>query len=101
MTSRFRAIREESNLSFVKHQYKIVFEHNRSYTLGRMRFEPAGWTIRCSDCDEDLQRRVSAKLASEGRKFPLKRALELFREAYDELDNEAMIEQVIIEAWAA
>lgn len=89
MTNRFRAIREESNRSFIKHQYKIVFEHNRGYVVGRMRFEPkAGWTVRCSECDEDLQYAVSNKLASEGRKFPFTRALELFRMAYEELEQE-------------
>ena len=65
MTNRFRAIREESNRSFIKHQYKIVFEHNRNYVVGRMRFEPkAGWTVRCSECDQHLQHEVSAMLAS-------------------------------------
>jgi len=89
MTPRFRAIREESNRSYIKHQYKIVFETNRNYTVARMRFEPAaGWTVRCSDCDEDLQYAVSDKLAGEGRKFPFARALELFREAYEELEQE-------------
>ena len=89
MTTRFRAIREESNRSFIKHQYAVVFEHNRSYVLGRIRFEPkAGWTVRCSEFDEDLQRAVNAKFAGEGRKFPLARALELFRQAYEELEEE-------------
>ena len=89
MTNRFRAIREESNRSFIKHQYKIVFEHNRNYVVGRMRFEPAaGWTVRCSECDEDLQRAVGNKLAAHGRKFPFARALALFREAYEELEQE-------------
>ena len=89
MTTRFRAIREESNRSFIKHQYAVVYEHNRGYVVGRIRFEPkAGWTVRCSECDEDLQRAVNAKFASHGRKFAFSRALELFREAYEELEEE-------------
>lgn len=89
----FRAIREESSRRGISQQYAIVFDHNRRYTLARIRFETAGphgagWNVRCSDCDEDLQRLTLAKFHSENRQFPLKRALELFRQAYDELEAE-------------
>jgi hypothetical protein len=93
--SMFIAIKEESNF---KHQYKIVFDVNRGYTLGRIRFEPfgpygAGWNVRCSDEDQDLESLVRAKFAQHGRRFPMKRAIELFAEAQEELEIEYKAER--------
>lgn len=89
----FRAVREDSKHPGVSQQYAIVFDHNRRYTLARIRYENygprgAGWNVRCSDCDEDLQRATLAKFHTENRQFPLARALELFRMAYEELEAE-------------
>lgn len=89
----FRAIREDSKRKGISQQYAIVFDHNRKYTLARVRYETygprgAGWNVRCSECDEDLQRLTLAKFHTENRQFPLSRALELFRMAYEELEAE-------------
>ena len=86
----FRCIREEGK-SFK--QYKIVFEHNQNYVLARLRYElygpyGEGWNVRCSECDEDLERRVRALLHKNGRKASLSAALGTFRQAYEELENE-------------
>lgn len=92
--NRFRAIREESNRKGIAHQYRIVFASNVGYTVGRIRYETygpkgAGWNVRCSDCDEDLQSAVLEKFWSDNnRQFPLARALELFKMAFEELEAE-------------
>jgi len=88
--NRFRCIREDKGYD----QYKIVFEHNQNYVLARIRFEKSGpygpgWNVRCSECDEDLERRVRALLHKNGRNCALPMALETFRQAYEELENEA------------
>ena len=93
--TKFIAIKEESNF---KHQYKIVSDANRGYTIGRIRFEPfgpcgAGWNVRCSEHDEDLERLVRAKFAQHGYRFPMKRAMELFAEAQEELEIEYKAER--------
>lgn len=100
--NRFRCIRENKGYD----QYKIVFENNQNYVLARIRFEKSGpygpgWNVRCSECDEDLERRVRALFHKNGRNCALPMALETFRQAYEELDNEAVIDQATIEAWAA
>jgi hypothetical protein len=84
------AIKEESNY---KHQYKIVSASNRKFAYGRIRFEPtgpygAGWNVRCNESDEDLERLVRSKFIDNGRCFPMKRAMELFAEAQEELELE-------------
>ena len=90
MTNRFRAIREKPSHRLASDQYKIVFENNHNYVIARIRYEctpegpkGAGWNIRCSDCDEDLERIVRAKFYQHGRDFPLWRALRLFKEGFD------------------
>jgi len=89
MDNRFRCIREDKGHD----QYKIVFEKNQGYTIARIRWEStgpygAGWNVRCSDCDEDLERRVRALLHKNGRNCALPMALATFRQAYDELEQE-------------
>lgn len=91
MMNRFRCIREEGKTF---EQYKIVFEHNRNYVLARIRYESygpygEGWNVRCSECDEDLERRVRALIHKNGRNCALPMALETFRQAYEELENES------------
>lgn len=88
--TKFIAIKEESNF---KQQYKIVSASTGSYVYGRVRFEPtgpkgAGWNVRCSEHDEDLEGLVRAKFIQHGRRFPLSKALELFTEAQQELEME-------------
>ena len=88
--TKFIAIKEEGNF---KQQYKIVSATNRNFTYGRIRFEPtgpkgAGWNVRCSENDEDLERLVRAKFIQNGRLFPIKKAMELFIEAQRELEIE-------------
>jgi hypothetical protein len=93
--TKFIAIKEEGKY---KHQYKIVSDTNRGYTFGRIRFEPtgpkgAGWNVRCSECDEDLEGAVRAKFIQHGRRFPMKKAMELFAEAQQELEMEYRAQQ--------
>lgn len=88
--TKFIAIKEEGRF---KQQYKIVSASNRNYVYGRVRFEPAGWNVRCSECDEDLERLVRAKFIQNGRRFPLKKAMELFAEANEDLEIEYKAEQ--------
>ena len=88
--TKFIAIKEEGNF---KQQYKIVSATNRNFTYGRIRFEPfgphgAGWNVRCSENDEDLERLVRAKFFQNGRRFPMKKAFDLFVEAQKELEIE-------------
>lgn len=91
----FIAIKEEGNFN---QQYKIVSASNRNFTYGRIRFEPfgpygAGWNVRCSEEDEDLERLVRAKFFQNGRRFPMKKAFDLFLEAQEELEIEQKAEQ--------
>ena len=88
--TKFIAIKEESTFN---QQYKIVSATNRNYVYGRVRFERAGWNVRCSECDEDLERLVRAKFVREGRRFPLKTAIEIFAEANEELEIEYKAER--------
>lgn len=88
--TKFIAIKEEGNF---KQQYKIVSATNRNYVYGRVRFESAGWNVRCSECDEDLERLVRAKFVQNGRCFPLKTAIEIFAEANEELEIEYKAER--------
>jgi len=93
--TKFIAIKEEGNF---KQQYKIVSATNRNFTYGRIRFEPfgpygAGWNVRCSESDEDLERLVRAKFFQNGRRFPMKKAFGLFVEAQQELEIEYRAEQ--------
>lgn len=97
--TKFIAIKEEGNF---KQQYKIVSASNRNYVYGRVRFETfgpkgAGWNVRCSECDEDLERLVRSKFIQNGRCFPLKTALELFAEANEELNIEYAAERRVWE----
>lgn len=93
--TKFIAIKEEGNF---KQQYKIVSATNRNFTYGRIRFEPtgpkgAGWNVRCSESDEDLERLVRAKFIQNGRLFPMKKAFDLFLEAQEELEIEYRAEE--------
>jgi len=88
--TKFIAIKEEGRFN---QQYKIVSATNRNYVYGRVRFEPAGWNVRCSECDEDLERLVRAKFIQHGRRFPLKKAMELFAEANEDLEIEYRAQQ--------
>ena len=88
--TKFIAIKEEGNF---RQQYKIVSATNRNYVYGRVRFESAGWNVRCSECDEDLERLVRAKFFQNGRRFPMKKAMELFAEAQQELEMEYRAQQ--------
>lgn len=81
----FKTVKEESNF---KHQYKIVGRNNPNYVFGRVRFEPNGWNVRCSECDEHIERLARAKFVQHGRKFPLKTAVALFSEAIEELERD-------------
>lgn len=88
--TKFIAIKEESNFN---QQYKIVSTTNQNFTYGRVRFEPfgphgAGWNVRCSESDEDLERLVRVKFFQNGRKFSLNTALNIFAEANEELQRE-------------
>lgn len=88
--TKFIAIKEEGRFN---QQYKIVSATNPNYVYGRVRFEPTGWNVRCSECDEDLERLVRAKFVREGRRFPLKKAMELFAEANEDLEIEYRAQQ--------
>jgi hypothetical protein len=88
--TKFRALLEKPKHKDVSVQYKIVFDHNQNYVIGRIRYETSGplgegWSARCSEADEDLEGLARAKFRGEGRKFSVERALELFRQAYEEL----------------
>lgn len=88
MSNRFRAIREYGK-NF--EQYKIVFENNRNYVLARLRWETygpygEGWNVRCSECDEDLERRIRSLFHKNGRKCTILEAFATFRQAYEELE---------------
>lgn len=81
----FATIKAESNF---KHDYKIVGRNNPNYVFGRVRFEPNGWNVRCSENDEHIERLTRAKFIQNGRKFPLKKAVALFAEAIEELERD-------------